>query len=83
MRLENLYPNFGKASPDSQAQYIASYRLRRAKDMILPPLWPKQKKQSKAKAPSLTAEEKALMKLLKLKKKDIIEIRSLKNETNF
>lgn len=79
MRLEDLYSSFNNASPEVQAQHIASYRLRRAEDMALPCTWPKPKKQTKsrAKIPPLTKEEKTLMSLLGLKKKEIIEMRKL------
>ena len=79
MRLENLYQNFGKSSPEAQALYVAEYRLKRAVDMEKTPTWPKPKKVSLAKNP-LTEEEKALMKLLGLKKKEVIALRKLKGE---
>lgn len=80
MRLEDLYFSFNKASPEVQAQHIASYRLNRAKDMTLPCTWPKPKKKGKAKAKilPLTEEEKVLMSLLGLKKKEIIGMRKIK-----
>jgi hypothetical protein len=78
MRLENLYPNFGKSSPEAQARYVADYRLKRAEDMAKTPTWPKQKKTTTStKAPPLTEEEKIVMKLLGLTKKEIIALRSL------
>ena len=79
MRLENLYPNFGKASPEAQAEYIACYRLHRAEDMAKPSTYPKTKaatKSSRAKI-VLTEEEETLMKLLGLKKKDMTSLRAL------
>lgn len=82
MRLENLYPNFGKASPEEQVEYVANYRLRRASDMLKAPTWPKPKKVSKTKkkALPLTEEEKVVMGLLSLKKKDIIAMRAMKEK---
>jgi len=79
MRLENLYPNFGKASPAEQASYVATYRLRRAEDMGKTPTWPKPKKVSTAKARALplTEAEKSIMQLMGLKKKDVIAMRQL------
>jgi hypothetical protein len=80
MRLENLYPSFDNASPEEQLEYVTLYRLRRAEDMLKTPTWPKVKKvaKSKAKVPSLTEEEKVLMQLLGLKKKDVITLREMK-----
>ena len=83
MRLENLYPNFGLASPEAQAEYITSYRLRRAEDMDKPSTWPKKKAAAKSAKQAIsppTEEEKVLMKLLGLKKKDIISLRALSTE---
>ena len=79
MRLENLYENFGLASPSMQAQYIINYRLRRAEDMEKPSNWPKEKKTSSPKqaASPITDEEAALMKLLGLKKKDVLALRAI------
>ena len=84
MRLENLYENFGKASPEDQARYITEYRLRRAEDMAKPSTYPKKKgvkKSTKSKTKIvLTEEEKALMKLLGVKKKDMIALRAIAEE---
>ena len=83
MRLENLYENFGRSSPELQAKYITSYRLRRAEDMAKPPTWPKAKKAATKSARAkiiLTDEEQTLMKLLGIKKKDIVALRSLTEE---
>lgn len=75
MRLENLYPNFGRATPDEQAKFVAEYRLRRATDLETIP-----KVKSKTSTPKVTLElseeEQALAKLLGLKKKDILALRS-------
>lgn len=80
MRLENLYPNFGESSPESQALYVAEYRARRAEDMSKQPTWPKPKKLTKKKiqALPLTPEEEQVMKLMGLKKKDVIAMRNMK-----
>ena len=87
MRLENLYENFGKASPADQLKYIGEYRLRRAEDMAKPPTWPKVKltktgkvKSGKPRAKPLSEEEKTLMDLLGLKKKDVVALRALSPE---
>ncbi len=82
MRLENLYPNFGLATPALQLSYVTSYRLRRAEDMLKTPNWPKpkkvKKKKLKVKTQPLTNEERTLMKLMGLKKKDILVMREMK-----
>ena len=80
MRLENLYSNFGESSPEAQALYVAEYRAKRAEDMAKQPTWPKPKKLTKKriKALPLTPEEEQVMKLLGLKKKDVIAMRSMK-----
>jgi hypothetical protein len=78
MRLENLYVNFGKSPPEEQARYIAEYRLRRSTDLAAAP--PTSKKstviKSKFDVSALTAEEKAIMKMLGLKAKDIAALRA-------
>lgn len=81
MRLENLYTNFGESSSESQAAYVADYRARRAEDMLKTPTWPKPKKLSKKRVAALplTPEEEQVMKLMGLKKKDVIEMRTMKN----
>jgi len=80
MRLENLYSDFGEASPADQALYNSEYRARRAEDMLKQPTWPKPKKQSKKKiqAAPLTSEEEQVMKLLGLKKKEVLAMRTMK-----
>ena len=75
MRLENLYTNFGTSSPEEQAAYISAYRFRRAEDMAKPSTRRAPGKTSKIDL-SLTSEEKALMKMLGLKKKDMILLRA-------
>lgn len=74
MRLENLYPNFAKLCEAEQIAYIASYRLRRAEDMSKPAFVKKSKAPASQKL-ELTEEETAVMKLLGLKKKDILALR--------
>jgi len=84
MRLENLYINFGKSPPEEQAKYITEYRLRRAQDLAAVP--PTSKKPSGIKSKfdisELTAEEKAIMKMLGLKSKDIAALRASVVEEN-
>ena len=79
MRLENLYPNFGKATPEDQAAYISAYRLRRAEDMAKPPTWPKAKKVASGKRSKidLSESEKLLMKSLGLRQKDMLMLKAL------
>ncbi|MCC7570649.1 hypothetical protein KO465_04835 [Candidatus Micrarchaeota archaeon] len=84
MRLEDLYENFGTASPEAQALYIASYRLLRAKDMEKPAKSFRKKPSSSTPAkPKLTEKEKAVAKLLGIKQKDIIALReSIDDDTD-
>lgn len=78
MRLENLYSNFGTASPEDQAAFMSAYRLRRAEDMAKPSTRPRKNVAGKGSKIdlSLTDEEKTLMKILGLKKKDMLLLRS-------
>lgn len=75
MRLEDLYQDFSKMSSEEQASFISSYRLRRATELAsTTPL-----KLSTAKIKTkveLSDEEKAIMKLLGLKQKDVLALRS-------
>ena len=75
MRLEQLYKNFGSSSVEDQTAYIVEYRLKRAKDLET---IPKSKPSTTSKKISyeLTDEEKALMKLLGIKKRDLEALRS-------
>ena len=85
MRLENLYPNFGKASPESQLAFIASYRLRRAEDLAKPSTYKRERQTTQTTKIELSEEEKVVMKLLGLKQKDILALRATTNgvvETN-
>jgi hypothetical protein len=68
-----MFPNFGESPPVQQAEFIAAYRLRRASDLATIP----STKKSNVKKPSLelTDEDKALMKKLGLKQKDIMALR--------
>jgi len=78
MRLENLYQNFANISSEAQSRYISEYRAKRAEDMAKTPTWPKPTKtKAKAKASQLTEEEKTIMNLLGLKKKEVIALRTL------
>ncbi len=78
MRLEDLYENFVTASPEQQARIISAYRLRRAEELAKPT--PTAKKQTTSSASrskiDLSAEEKAVMKMLGLKQKDILALRA-------
>lgn len=80
MILEDLFQNFGRSSPEDQLKFVSEYRLKRATDL--------ESIQSAAKTKTatskstngliLTAEEKALMKMLGIKQKDIAALRALK-----
>lgn len=80
MRLENLYTNFGESSPEAQLLYVTEYRAKRAEDMLKQPTWPKPKKLTKKRIKTLplTTEEKQIMSLLGLKKKDVLAMRGMK-----
>jgi hypothetical protein len=82
MILEYLYPNFGLASSEDQLAYVTSYRFRRSQDLAKTP--PSRRRSSSASRSkidlSLTEEEKRVMKLLGLKKKDIITLRDFMTE---
>jgi hypothetical protein len=80
MLLSQLYKNFGKSSPEEQAEYVAAYRLRRAADLATTPANKKRKLTAGTvlKKLVLSEEEKLLMKLLGLKQKDILAMRELK-----
>lgn len=79
MRLEQMFCNFGESPPEKQAEFMAAYRLRRASDLATIP----STKKSSIKKPSLelTDEDKALMKKLGLKQKDIIALREAASDT--
>jgi hypothetical protein len=75
VRLEQLYKNFGSSSVEDQTAYIVEYRLKRAKDLETIPK-SKPTTTSKKVTYDLTDEEKALMKLLGIKKRDLEALRS-------
>ena len=74
MRLENLYPNFGTATPEAQAQFMSWFRLKRASELATPPKETKKRSVIASKI-DLSDEEKMMMKLLGLKQKDIAALR--------
>lgn len=77
MRLENLYSNFGKSPPEEQEKFVAEYRLRRAQDLAAIPPTTSRKTTSGIKSKiDLSDEEKAVMKMLGLKQKDILALRA-------
>ena len=80
MQLGQLYKNFGKSSPEEQAEYVAAYRLRRAADLATTPANKERKLTAGTvlKKLILSEEEKLLMKLLGLKQKDVLAMRELK-----
>lgn len=80
MQLGQLYENFGTSSPEIQAKFISEYRLRRAEDMAKPSTLGKKTTKAKAtKTPvlALSAEEKALMKMLGIRQKDVLALRAV------
>ena len=78
MQLQNLYQNFNTASEEEQLAILIAYRTRRAIDLETE-LPEKKSSTSSSKIP-LTEEEKAIMKVLGLKQKDIIALRELNVE---
>jgi hypothetical protein len=83
MQLSQLFKNFGTSTPEEQAEFIALYRLRRAEDMEKPSTYKKKLSASPKKTVeklTLSDEEKALMKLLGLKQKDILAMRAVTTE---
>jgi hypothetical protein len=81
MRLEGLYPNFGRSSPEMQVNMLATYRLKRMEDLAKTPTSKKRSPASQT-TPVLTEEEKVIMKLLGLKQKDITALRSSTDEVD-
>ena len=75
MQLKDLFENFGKASSEQQLAYIISYRIKRSQDLEKI-LSVKKKQSAKTSKIDLSEEEKALMKLLGIKQKDIIALRN-------
>ena len=76
MRLESLYPNFTKSPPEIQLQILSAYRQKRAVDMAKPNTY--RVKALSIAATALTDEEKIIMKLLGLKKKEVLALRQMK-----
>jgi hypothetical protein len=77
MRLEQLYPDFSSLPSEAQTADLSAYRLRRAQDLNKPPA---EKKPTTGKRSqydlSLTDEDKALMKMLGIKPKDLLALRA-------
>jgi hypothetical protein len=78
MQLQNLYQNFNTASDEEQLAMLIAYRTRRAVDLETE--LPKKKSSTASSKIPLTEEEKAIMKVLGLKQKDIIALRELNVE---
>jgi hypothetical protein len=80
MRLEQLYKNFGLASPEEQAEFISAYRFKRASDLSSSSTVQKKQLTTSNTSTSklaLSEEEKLLMKMLGIKQKDIIAMRQV------
>lgn len=82
MRLENLYPNFGLMSVEKQVEFVSAYRFKRQMELDSVKSVGKTKTQSvKHSKIELSDDEKALMKLLGIKAKDIETLRgAMKSE---
>jgi hypothetical protein len=80
MQLGQLYENFAELSPELQAKFVAEYRYRRSIDLDKPSTLGRKKstavKSVKVSSLVLTTEEKAIMKMLGLKQKDVIALRA-------
>jgi hypothetical protein len=75
MKLENLYQNFGEATPEEQVRMLSSYRFRRAEDMEKPGrVWRKPVEAAKKKV-VFTPEEKAVIKMLGITTKEMLSLR--------
>ena len=81
MRLEQLYKNFGLASPEEQAEFISAYRFKRASDLSSSSTVQKKQLTTSSNTSTsklaLSEEEKLLMKMLGIKQKDIIAMRQV------
>lgn len=75
MKLNQLYENFGEATPERQREIIAAYRFRRAEDMFRPSAYKKKTPSTRVKI-ELTEQEAFVAKVLGLKPKDIIALRT-------
>ena len=76
MRLEDLYPNFFCLSEAEQLEFVSSYRKRRAIDLV-----PTLIKRDISKVDiSLSPEEETVRKLLKLTKRDFMQLKLLANK---
>lgn len=78
MRLENLYSNFGTMSVEAQAAFVHGYRGRRQADLdsIKPAVVKPRSSSAKGSKIELSDMEKALMKSLGIKTKDLEILRS-------
>ena len=79
MRLENLYTNFGLMSVEDQSAFVHSYRARRQADLDSTKPVPVKARAASAKGSKieLSETEKALMKSLGIKVKDLAILRSM------
>lgn len=80
MRLQDLYKNFGESSPEEQLEFIRSYRLKRAKD--LEEIQKVKESKTQKEGVELSSEEKALMKMLGLRQKDLKSLHSATTEVS-
>jgi hypothetical protein len=81
MQLSQLYKNFATSTQEEQEEFISLYRRKRAVD--LSSSTPTQRKKTPAGVSistklALSEEEKLLMKMLGLKQKDILAMRTAK-----
>ena len=74
MQLQQLYEDFATLSPAGQLEFVFSYRKARAMDLVEVKTKSKQPVVSKI---DISDEEKVVMKLLGLKMKDILALRTM------
>ena len=76
MKLENLYTDFLSLTPPLQEVFLFEYFTRRQQDLLNPVRFVKRTpRKASAEQLKFTDEEKALMKVLGLKQRDLIKLR--------
>lgn len=59
MKLEQMYPDFNSMSDNDQTLFVRAYRARRAIELTIPQTYQKKKKEPTG--PTLSEEDKALL----------------------
>lgn len=76
MLLEQLFPDFLALSWDEKVAFLRSYRESRARELERAPT-KRRKAKAKAKTPTLSTQEKEIIKQLGLKVKDLALLKEL------